>query len=233
MQRAESGEILFDFRDKADRQEAFAMLMEHPAAAEYLEHYSPIEAKDEHAHLIAEALDTMWPDDNCLTTVAKMAIALKALMRSEAIKMSSDDDGEILPEPAAPAPDPTPRDRNGKPLTQVQLEWSEMNRFANESSMDAVNQRKHVDPKFKAFIATRLRQEMSSEPVETAANLNANRTPQTRGTSVDVQAFATRYRTMSVADVKKELSAGMNPLGPAAAAESNRLFEAACAAGLI
>jgi hypothetical protein len=233
MQRAESGEILFDFRDKADRQEAFAMLMEHPAAAEYLEHYSPIEAKDEHAHLIAEALDTMWPDDNCLTTVAKMAIALKALMRSEAIKMSSDDDGEILPEPAAPVVDDRPRTKTGALMTPAQIKWSEFRKFSETASMSEINLRKKSDPEFAAYVRKSMEAEMSSEPVETAENLNANRTPQTRGTSADVQAFATWYRTAPATEVKKKLSPGMNPDGPAAAKEANRLFDAACAASLL
>jgi hypothetical protein len=162
----------------------------------------------------------------------QLEAALRVVIRGKMVRRDRVE--AILDEPAPPVVDTTPRTKEGKPLTPQQLEWAEMTRFANESTMDAVNQRKHVDPKFRAFVATNMRREFAEQPVaDGVENLNANRTPQARGVSADVQAFATRYRTMSVADVKKELSAGMNPLGPAAAAESNRLFEAACAANLI
>ena len=100
--------------------------------------------------------------------------------------------------------------------------------------MDAIRQRKYVDPKFRSFVETNMRREFAEQPVaDGVENLNANRTPQARGVAEDVRAFATRYRTMSIADAKKLLSPGMNPDGPDAARKANALFDAAIAAGLV
>jgi hypothetical protein len=49
----------------------------------------------------------------------------------------------------------------------------------------------------------------------------------------DVQKFAAEYRALSVQQLKTLLSPGLNPQGPAAAAEQQRLFDAACACGAI
>jgi hypothetical protein len=64
-----------------------------------------------------------------------------------------------------PEEDKRPRDKNGKLLTQAQLDWSEMTTFAQTATPDAIRQRKHVDGKFREFIQTNLRREMQEQPV--------------------------------------------------------------------
>ena len=234
MFRNNEGDIVFNFRDRDERAECLKSLMdETPEGAEYLEHYDPIEDKDEHSKLLYQATDVLFPDNDCAVSIPMLAQSLRTLIDSGKIKFTGEEEA-VLEDPSAPAVDPTPRDRNGKALTQSQLEWGEMTRFANESSMDAIRQRKYVDPKFRSFVETNMRREFAEQPVaDGVENLNANRTPQARGVAEDVRAFATRYRTMSVADAKKLLSPGINPDGPEAARKANQLFEAGIAAGLI
>jgi hypothetical protein len=80
------------------------------------------------------------------------------------------DSGEIKPKnftPAAkfeePEEDTRPRDHNGKLLTDAQIAWGEMARFAETASADAIRQRKNVDGKFREFVANNLRREMQGE----------------------------------------------------------------------
>ena len=234
MLRDSNGNLCFNFRDIDERKDALKTLMnETPEGAEYLTHYDEIVDKDEHSKLLYQATDVLFPDNDCLVSIAMLAQALRTLIDSGKIKFTGEGEA-VLEDPSAPAVDPTPRDRNGKALTQSQLAWGEMTKFANESSMDAIRQRKYVDPKFRSFVETNMRREFAEQPVaDGVENLNANRTPQARGVAEDVRAFATRYRTMSVADAKKLLSPGMNPDGPDAARKANALFDAACAANLI
>lgn len=234
MFRNNEGNIVFNFRDRDERKEALKSLMdETPEGAEYLEHYDPIEDRDEHSKLLYQATDVLFPDNDCLVSIPMLAQALRALIDGGKIKFTGEEEA-VLEDPSASPADTTPRDRAGRPLTESQRAWGEMTKFANESSMDAINQRKYVDPKFRSFMATNMRREMQEQGVaDGVENLNANRTPQAKNVAEDVRAFATRYRTMSVADAKKMLSPGMNPDGPDAARKANALFDAAIAAGLV
>jgi hypothetical protein len=126
------------------------------------------------------------------------------------------------------------RGRDGKLLTDSQIQWGEFRRFAEQASMSEINLRKQSDPEFANFVRKNLQREMQEQPVgDSVVNLNQRVATVKKGVSADVVAYAARYRVMSSDAVRKELSPGINPLGPAAAAEANRLFEAACAAGLI
>lgn len=235
MDRNNEGVLIFDFEDVDDRQEAFNMLMELPSSKNYLEHYDPIKDRDEHADLIMDAVDTLYGEAvaDGKISVRQLELGLKTLIKSGAISFSKEEQ-PVLEAPAVPVVDATPRDRAGRALTESQLAWGEMTKFANESSMDAINQRKYVDPQFRAFMATNMRREMQEQVVaDGVENLNANRTPQAESVPDDVRAYAVRYRTLSVSDARKELSPGMNPLGPEAARKANQFFEAACAANLI
>jgi hypothetical protein len=238
MRRNEEGEIRYDLRgteEGGDWDEAIAELLATPTGQSFKTEYRfPVEADRDNADALILRAVHLFPLEDNQATLLQLEAGLRTVIKAKMVRRDRVE--AILDEPTLPAPvvDQTPKDKNGRPLTQQQLEWAEMTRFANESTMDAINQRKYVDPKFRAFIATNLRREISEQTVaDGVENLNANRKPKTRGVPADVQAFVARYRTTSVAEMKKELSPGINPLGPAAAAESNRLFEAACAANLL
>lgn len=233
MDRNTDGVLIFDFAaDTDERQEAFNMLMELPSCAKYLEHYDPIEDGDEHARLIREALDTLYPKNDAKFTVRQLELALKMLTRSGAIKFSRDEE-PALEAPAAPVIDTTPRDKNGVILNESQLRYREYRIWSEQASAAEVNLRKKNDPGYASYVRKALQAEMSIPVGDSVENLNANRTPQTKSVPDDVRAYAVRYRTLSVSDARKELSPGMNPLGPDAARKANQLFDAACAAGLI
>jgi hypothetical protein len=115
------------------------------------------------------------------------------------------------------------------------LQWREWTTWANnpETSMRQINDLKRTDPGFAEFYAHYARQERSTEVGDRVENLNERKTPTKKTVPADVLRFAQEYRLLSTQQVKTLLSPGLNPLGPAAAAESNRLFEAACACGAI
>lgn len=178
-----------------------------------------------------DAIETLFVIENEHISVRQAEVALRNLLLAGEIHSEDEEvEDDIL---EAPIEDTTLRDKNGKPLTAQQLKWQEFRQFAEQASMAEVNLRKKSDPEFANFVRKNLEREMQQPVGDSVENLNANRIAQTSGVPSDVRAFAVRYRTMSAADVKKELSPGMNPLGPAAAKEANRLFEAACADGLI
>lgn len=132
-----------------------------------------------------------------------------------------------LQRPAAPAP-------KEKKLSPSQQKWSEYRVFSEEHSMSECRARAQQDSAYASFMHKNFEREAAeNRDPNGLVSLNANRTPTKKGVPADVVAYAERYRTMSSDAVRRELSPGMNPLGPAAAAEANRLFQAGCDAGLI
>jgi hypothetical protein len=121
-----------------------------------------------------------------------------------------------------------------KPLTASQRAWSEYRIFSESHTSSQCKARAKVDAGYATFMRKNYEREMNESPVPDAAvNLNEKAPTTKKAVPADVADYAARYRTMSVEAARKELSPGMNPQGPAAAAEANRLFEASCAAGLI
>jgi hypothetical protein len=118
------------------------------------------------------------------------------------------DSGEIKPKkftPAAqlaePEVDNRPRDkRTGKLLTEAQIAWGEMARFAETASSDAIRQRKNVDGKFREFIATNLRREMQGE-IGDAVTPAGQPTTKAR-VSQELTDFAFKYNRESIANLR-------------------------------
>ena len=139
--------------------------------------------------------------------------------------------GDLLLSGGLRAPEPpAPKE---KKLSSSQLAWQEYRIFSETHSMNECRARAQQDPAYASFMHKNLEREAAEQSPTDLINLNANRTPTKRAIPSDVAAYAERYRTLSIDAVRKELSPGMNPLGPAAAAEAQRLFDASCAAGLI
>ncbi len=118
-------------------------------------------------------------------------------------------------------------------LTGPQKAWSEYRQWSEEHSSSECRARARVDAGYATFVRKNLEREFVAEVGDAVTNLNVRQAPAKRIVPTDVQKFAEDYRTMSSETVKKLLSPGLNPLGPAAAAEANRLFEKACSLGLI
>ena len=157
----EDGQWAVDLDDNAEVIDALQeMMSEHKAGVNYKKNYYTRDTGDQDFELIVNAVHTLYPDGD--VTVARMARALELLITSGKIQPKDKEEAEPL---EAPAVDTTPRDRNGKPLTQAQLDWSEMTRFANESSMDTIRQRKNIDPKFRSFMETNMRRELQEQRV--------------------------------------------------------------------
>jgi hypothetical protein len=101
---------------------------------------------------------------------------------------------------AEPEEDNTPRDKNGKPLTQAQIAWGEMTRFAETASMADISRRKASDPAFANFVRKSLQQEMVHE-IDGAVTPIGQPTTKTRANQ-DLIEFAHKYNTEPIANLK-------------------------------
>jgi hypothetical protein len=137
--------------------------------------------------------------------------------------------GDLKPriKPVAQAPAP-------KQLSASQQAWSEFRQWSESHTSEQCKQRARSEKAFGDFYRKNLEREFGNTQVGDAV-VNVNQKAPTTKKSVpeDVATYAARYRTMSSDAVRKEMSPGVNPLGPAAAAEASRLFELACQYGLI
>jgi hypothetical protein len=135
--------------------------------------------------------------------------------------------------PAEPI-DSRPRDRNGRLMSPKAIQWKAWEEWVNnpETSSRQVELKKNADPEFREFFSTMLRREINANPVgDGVEGLNGAITPTRKAVAEDVQLWAQDYRTRSIAEIRRVLSPAM--VGATVAAENQRLFDAAQAAGLI
>jgi hypothetical protein len=121
-------------------------------------------------------------------------------------------------------------------MSSKAIQWRDWTAWVTnqETSMREITELRRTNSGFAEFYSHYSQLERTSTPVDGVGEiLNAPKAPTKKAVPADVAAYAARYRTMSMDAVRKELSPGMNPEGPAAAAQAKRLFDASCAAGLI
>jgi hypothetical protein len=128
--------------------------------------------------------------------------------------------------------DNTPRDKNGKPLSESQLRWSEYRQFSESHSSSECRARARTDSGYRDFLHTNLVREFAEQPVGDAVvaiGTQAVRQDKTRVTQ-DLREFAQAYRLAPTSEVKKLMSAATNPNG---FVEYRTKLDAAIAAGLL
>jgi hypothetical protein len=131
--------------------------------------------------------------------------------------------------------DTRPRDSLGRVMSPKAIQWRDWTAWVTnpETSMRQITELRRTNPAFQEFYSHYSTQERTSTPVGDAVeNLNVRQAAK-KTVPADVQKFAAEYRTLSVQQLKTLLSPGLNPQGPAAAVEQQRLFDAACACGAI
>ena len=118
------------------------------------------------------------------------------------------DSGEIKPKnftPAAqlaePEVDNRPRGHDGKLLTQSQVAWGEMSRFAETASMAEINRRKATDPEFANFVRKNLEREMNEQPVGDAVT-PAGTPVKTSKANNELVEFVRRYHSTPTDQLK-------------------------------
>jgi hypothetical protein len=197
----ETGEILFNLQNDQEWIDALKSLFkETEIGQQYKSDYYVKENSQSDADQLLDAVEILFPLEDNHASLNQLAAALRNLILSGAIQPKDKEEEELL---EAPQVDLTPRDRNGKALTQAQLDWSEMTRFANESTMDAIRQRKNIDPKFRTFMATNLRREMQEQPVGDGVTPEGQ-VPEARGSqpSLYLIEFARKYAKEPVANLR-------------------------------
>lgn len=83
-------------------------------------------------------------------------------------QLTTEEQEEAAREAEAEAADTRPRDRKGRLLSESQIEWGEMTRWADEHSAEECRQRARSDPKFAQFRHTNLVREMNAAPIDGA-----------------------------------------------------------------
>lgn len=153
-------------------------------------------------------------------TVADFARAAKSLYLA----------GDLLPEPqAAPEPEPAPR-----PLTPSQEAFREARIYTESHSAKDCENRAKTDRVYAAYLhKLRVGEFEATQATVPDAVVNLNeKKPLAKGNIPEaVATFAEDYRHMSVAQAKSLMSPGV--AGEAVAAHYQKLFAAACEAGLI
>lgn len=130
------------------------------------------------------------------------------------------------------APEPEPeglRDKNGKPLSEAQIRWSEYRKFAESHSMKECRERSRTDAGFASFVEKNLQREMAGGVGDEGQNLNA-RPQTTKQITPELQAWAIEYRNTPNQRVRQLCRADFNPAGYIAYIDN---LNAAIAAGLI
>jgi len=136
---------------------------------------------------------------------------------------------EVVPtvEPVV-EPEVVPTDRNGRPLTQAQIAWSEYRTFSESHSMAECKQRAKTDAGYGLFFRKQY-EKQTGEVADAAENLNA-KAPQAEQIPGNVKVFADNYRTMPTAEIRRQSRYDTNPGG---AKEFNFLRDEAIRLGLI
>jgi hypothetical protein len=139
---------------------------------------------------------------------------------------------EIRPAELEPAPEPeVPRDKNGRPLSEAQIRWSEYRQFTETHSSQDCKNRAKADVGFASFLRTNLRREMTEGGVGDAVeNLNARPEEPKEKATPELLSWVAEYNRSSAEHVRKQKRADFNPLGYG---KYNKNLEAAIAAGLI
>jgi hypothetical protein len=174
-------------------------------------YFSEFASSTNHERVI-EAVWKLYPDTEYVS-VSAFVDAIGTLLAAGELTPTHEPEASV---PVAPSV-PVPVDRNGRPLTQSQIDWKEMTEFATEKSMREINERKRIDPKFLAFIQTNLRRDMAQEIDGDARSMNPhleqNATPTPSAMKNDkLVAFANHWRSMTADAVRKAKRFDINPL---------------------
>jgi hypothetical protein len=135
--------------------------------------------------------------------------------------------------PAEPV-DPRPRDKAGRIMSPKAVLWQQYEGWVAdpETSMKQINEKRRTDSSFAEFYSTMgERQRLESKVGDEVTNLNANRDPQTKKVSEEVQLWAQQCRTLPVAELRRILSPAS--VGSVVAATNQALFDQAMAANLL
>ncbi len=163
--RNNDGEIVFSVDESEEFEGALKeVLATTEIGQEYRKEYFTKERADEDAGKLVDAAVEVAKDTTGKPLISRPILerALTLLIDSGKIQPKNLQTAQQLEEPEV---DTCPRDKNGKLLTDVQIKFGEMTRFAETATPDAIRQRRHTDGAFADFVRHNLRLEMQSQEV--------------------------------------------------------------------
>jgi hypothetical protein len=163
--------------------------------------YGEFEVTQENIDAVLAAAATLFPGE--LVTVSRFVSALEVSMNAGDLTRKT----PAPPVEQTPTPEP-PRDKNGRPLSQSQIDWSSMTAWTNSHSAEECRQRARSDPKYAQFRHTNLVREMNSKPVDAApsAGVQAERSATTADIQSELGTFANLYKNAPSERVRRPIA---------------------------
>ena len=186
--RNEMGEITFTAGDRSEIVDALKEIMASGIGQIYKRDFYVAERGDDDLEKILKAAQLIVGGSNI--TVAAMTRALELLIDSGEIQPRS---FAPSPELTEPEPDTRPRDKNGKLLTEQQIQWSEYRQFAETASMAEINRRKQTDSGFANFVRKNWERQLA-QPVGDAVTPVGMSTLPRHDASQHLVEFAKKYQ---------------------------------------
>jgi hypothetical protein len=156
----EDGQWAVDLDDATETKDAIKELLQSEIGIDYKENYYTKESADDDFEKIVNAVHLLYSDGD--VTVPRMAAALKTLILGGQIRLSDPEVEDILEEPGV---DTTPRDKNGKALTQAQLDWKSFREWSESHSSVECKARARGDEAYGSFYRKNLEREFAAEQV--------------------------------------------------------------------
>ena len=190
-------EYRFSVNDDVEVGDALKEILQTSLGEEYKRDYYSKAAGEQHLAKILNAAQLIAGGPQI--TVGNMSHALRLLL----------DSGEIQPreiefeaELAEPEPDTRPRTRDGKLMTQAQIQWSEFRQFSETASTKDIAERKRIDPAFASFVRKNLEREMTGGGVADAVTPAGQSKLPRHDASNELAAFARAYLTEPTNNLK-------------------------------
>jgi hypothetical protein len=199
--RNTDGEFIFSVDESDEFEGALKeVLATTEIGKKYRKEYFTKERGDEDAEKLVDAAVAVAKDTTGQPLLSRPILerALTILIDSGKIQPKNLQAAQPLEEPEV---DSRPRDKNGKLLTDVQIKFGEMARFAATATADAVRQRKHTDHEFLVFLQSQLRKEMADTPVGDGVTPAGQPTTKARA-SQELVAFAQKYTHEPTANLR-------------------------------
>jgi hypothetical protein len=191
LSRNQDGEFVFDVNETEEFESALKEVLATTEIGKiYRKDYFTKESADKHSGMLVDAALAVAEDLTGKPLISRPILerALTLLIDSGKIQPKNLQAAQQLEEPEV---DSRPRDKNGKLLTDVQIKFGEMTRFAQTATADAIRQRKHTDHEFLVFHQSQLRKEMAETVVGDAVS-EGQPTTKVR-TSKELESFAQKY----------------------------------------
>lgn len=192
--RNAEGQITFTADDQEEVVSALREIFQTEIGTTYKRVYYSDERGDEDLEKILRAAELVAGSPD---------ISVNALTRALQLLIDS---GEIQPKDFAPTtpleePEERPMDKNGRPLTEAQIRWSEYRSFAESASIAEINRRKQSDPGFASFVRKNWERQLAQPVGDAVTPLGVSSLPP-HDANRELVEFVRKYHAEPIANLR-------------------------------